>query len=113
MTVEKRDKRIVLYLTESEYEVVNWAADRARRRPSEAIRLVAIDWANSQVERAHQWTAAAGGLPPCSRCQKTDRMARLPDTTTDFSGVVGVWVCQRCGIVAVLTRGERPSKEGR
>ena len=29
-------------------------AGRARRRPSDAIRLVAIDWANSQVERAHQ-----------------------------------------------------------
>ena len=53
MTVEKRDKRIVIYLTESENEVVTWAAGRARRRPSDAIRLVAIDWANSQVERAH------------------------------------------------------------
>ena len=54
MTVEKRDKRIVIYLTESENEVVTWAAGRARRRPSDAIRLVAIDWANSQVERANQ-----------------------------------------------------------
>ena len=54
MTVEKRDQRIVLYLTESEHQALTWAAGRARRRPSDAIRLVAIDWANSQVERAHQ-----------------------------------------------------------
>ena len=54
MTVEKRDQRIVIYLTESEYQALTWAADRARRRSSEAIRLVAIDWANSPVERAHQ-----------------------------------------------------------
>ena len=54
MTVEKRDQRIVIYLTESEYQAVTWAAARARRRLSEAIRLVAIDWANSQVERANQ-----------------------------------------------------------
>ena len=54
MTVKKRDKRIVLYLTESEYQAITWAADRARRRPSEVVRLVAIDWANSQMERAHQ-----------------------------------------------------------
>ena len=54
MTVEKRDKRIVVYLIESEYQAVTRAAARARRRPSETIRLVAIDWANSQVERAHQ-----------------------------------------------------------
>ena len=54
MTVEKRDKRIVIYLTESENELVTWAEDRARRQPSEAIQLLAIDWANSQAERAHQ-----------------------------------------------------------
>ena len=54
MAVEKKYKRIVIYLTESEHQALTWAADRARRRPSEAIRLVAIDWANSQVERAHQ-----------------------------------------------------------
>ena len=29
MAVEKRDKRIVIYLTESEYQAVTWAADRA------------------------------------------------------------------------------------
>ena len=54
MTVEKRDKRIVIYLTESENEVVTWAAGRARRRPSDAIRLVAIDWANSEIAEARQ-----------------------------------------------------------
>ena len=42
------------YLTESEHQALTWAAGRARRRPSDAIRLVAIDWANSQVERANQ-----------------------------------------------------------
>ena len=41
-------------LTESEHQALTWAAGRARRRPSDAIRLVAIDWANSQVERANQ-----------------------------------------------------------
>ena len=54
MTVEKRDQRIVLYLTESEHQALTWAADRARRRPSEAIRLVAIDWANSESAEARQ-----------------------------------------------------------
>ena len=57
MTVEKRDKRIVIYLTESEYQAVTWAAARARRRLSEVVRLVAIDWAKGQQEREHQ----AGG----------------------------------------------------
>ena len=54
MTVEKRDKRIVLYLTESEHQALTWAADRASRRPSDAIRLVAIDWANSEIAEARQ-----------------------------------------------------------
>ena len=54
MTVEKRDQRIVLYLTESEHQALTWAADRARRRPSEAIRLVAIDWANSESAESRQ-----------------------------------------------------------
>ena len=44
--------------------------------------------------------------PPCSRCLENDRMLNLPDTTTDFGGVVSVWVCQRCGIVAISTRGK-------
>ena len=57
MTVEKRDKRIVIYLTESEYQAVTCAAARARRRLSEVVRLVAIDWAKGQQEREHQ----AGG----------------------------------------------------
>ena len=46
------------------------------------------------------------GSPPCSRCQQTDRMARLPDTATDFGGLVSVWVCRRCGIVAIETQGK-------
>ena len=54
MTVEKRDKRIVIYLTESEHQALTWAAGRARRRPSDAIRLVAIDWANSEIAEARQ-----------------------------------------------------------
>ena len=54
MTVEKIDKRIVIYLTESEHQALTWAADRARRRPSDAIRLVAIDWANSEIAEARQ-----------------------------------------------------------
>ena len=54
MTVEKRDQRIVIYLTESEYQALTWAAARARRRPSEVVRLVAIDWAKGQQQRAHQ-----------------------------------------------------------
>ena len=43
--------------------------------------------------------------PPCSRCLQTDRMARLPDTATDFGGLVRVWVCRRCGIVAIECGG--------
>ena len=54
MTVEKRDKRVVIYLTESEHQALTWAADRARRRLSEAVRLLAVDWANSQMARAQQ-----------------------------------------------------------
>ena len=46
--------------------------------------------------------------PPCSRCCQVDRMKALPDTATDFGGMVRVWVCRRCGIVAVLTEGVRP-----
>ena len=47
--------------------------------------------------------------PVCSRCYENDRMRNLPDTTTDFGGEVRVWVCLRCGIVAVKTKGGRPS----
>ena len=54
MAVEKRNKRVVVYLTESEHQALTWAADRARRRLSEAIRLLAIDWANNQIARAQQ-----------------------------------------------------------
>ena len=57
IAVEKRDKRIILYLTESEHQALTWAAGRARRRLSEVVRLVAIDWAKGQEEREHQ----AGG----------------------------------------------------
>ena len=59
MAVEKRDKRVVVYLTESEHQALTWAADRARRRLSEAVRLLAVDWANSQMARAQQ--EAGGG----------------------------------------------------
>ena len=45
--------------------------------------------------------------PACSRCNQVDRMRSLPSTTTDFGGMVHVWVCRRCGIVAVSTQGER------
>ena len=38
----------------SECQAVTWAADRARRRPSDATRLVAIDWANSEIAEARQ-----------------------------------------------------------
>ena len=46
--------------------------------------------------------------PPCSNCIKQDKMKKLPDTITDFGGLVMVWVCTRCGVVGVLTQGERP-----
>ena len=46
--------------------------------------------------------------PACSRCNQVDRMRSLPSTTTtDFGGMVHVWVCRRCEIVAVSTQGER------
>ena len=48
--------------------------------------------------------------PPCSRCLESDRMLNLPVTTTDFGGVVRVCVCLRCGVVAVKTKGGRPSR---
>ena len=48
--------------------------------------------------------------PPCSRCLESDRMLNLPDTTTYFGGVVSVWVYLRCGIVAISTKGGRPSR---
>ena len=54
MAVEKRDHRVVIYLTKSEHQAMTWAADRARRRPSEAIRMLAVDWANNQMARAQQ-----------------------------------------------------------
>ena len=34
-----------------------------------------------------------------------------PTVVTDFGGIVDVWVCQRCGVSAILTSGtaQRPS----
>ena len=66
---------------------ITWAA-----RPAAARWCASMVSARSSSMRsrsrasASSWTAAAGGLPPCSRCQKTDRMRRLPDTPTDFGG---------------------------
>ena len=57
MTVEKRDQRIVIYLTESECQALTWAADRTRRRPSDAVRLAALDWADAQLEGAEREAA--------------------------------------------------------
>ena len=59
MTVEKREHRIVIYLTDSEHRAVTWAAARVRRRPSDAVRLAALDWADAQLEGAER--AAAQG----------------------------------------------------
>ena len=50
MTVGKREQRIVIYLTESEHQAVTSAAARARRRPSDAVRLAALEWANVQLK---------------------------------------------------------------
>ena len=47
--------------------------------------------------------------PICARCLLTDRMALLGKASTDFGGSVTVWVCRRCGIVAMLPEGRRPS----
>ena len=51
MTVEKRDQRIVIYLTESEHQALTWAA--VSTPPGQS-------WRHS----ANCWTAAPGGLPP-------------------------------------------------
>ena len=59
MAVEKREHRIVIYLTDSEHRAVTWAVARVRRRPSDAVRLVALDWADAQLARAER--AAAPG----------------------------------------------------
>ena len=45
--------------------------------------------------------------PACARCNQVDQMRFLPSTVTDFGGMVHVWVCWRCGIVAIATQGER------
>ena len=45
----------------------------------------------------------------CIRCNKHDRVIKKDDTPTDFGGLVEVWVCLRCGIVALGCTGERPS----
>ena len=50
----KETKRVVIYLTESEHLGVTWAAERARRRASDAVRLLAVDWANSQIDKAER-----------------------------------------------------------
>ena len=50
--------------------------------------------------------------PACARCNQVDRMRSLPSTVTDYGGMVHVWVCQRCGIVAVATQGERGHSAG-
>ena len=57
MAVEKREHRIVVYLTDSERRAVTWAAARARRRPSDAVRLAALDWADAQLEGAEREAA--------------------------------------------------------
>ena len=57
MTVEKREHRIVIYLTDSEHRAVTWAAARVRRRPSDAVRLAALDWADAQLEGAEREAA--------------------------------------------------------
>ena len=46
--------------------------------------------------------------PPCSLCLEDVRMVLLGQVTTDFGGHVTGWVCQRCGVAAILTSGERP-----
>ena len=57
MAVEKREHRIVIYLTDSEHRAVTWAAARARRRPSDAVRLAALDGADAQLARAKREAA--------------------------------------------------------
>ena len=57
MAVEKREHRIVVYLTDSERRAVTWAAARVRRRPSDAVRLAALDWADAQLARAEREAA--------------------------------------------------------
>ena len=57
MAVEKREHRIVVYLTDSERQAVTWAAARVRRRPSDAVRLAALEWADAQLARAEREAA--------------------------------------------------------
>ena len=45
--------------------------------------------------------------PQCSKCKNTDRMVRLPVVKTDFGGYAHLWVCRRCGIVALLAEGNK------
>jgi len=46
--------------------------------------------------------------PPAIRCANTERLWLIASLQTDFGGMVVVWVCRRCGVVAVETTGERP-----
>lgn len=46
--------------------------------------------------------------PPCPRCRSVERQHYLGRVPTDFGGEVHVWVCQMCGVSAILCIGERP-----
>ena len=46
-------------------------------------------------------------LPPCARCQKSDRMTPAGTYPTDFGASVTFHVCRRCGVVAVQASGRR------
>lgn len=39
-------------------------------------------------------------------------MVDVGELTTDFGGVVWVWGCRRCGVLAVTGAGERPVTGG-
>jgi hypothetical protein len=63
----------------------------------------------SAVKERSGWAPGRGSHdgPVLRQVQPGRPMRSLPSTVTDFGGMVHVWVCRRCGIVAVATQGER------
>ena len=55
MAVEKRNKRVVVYFTESEHQALTWAAGpRQAAGPPTRCGCWPMDWANNQIARAQQ-----------------------------------------------------------
>ena len=54
MTVEKRERRLTLHLTETEYDLLTRAAGHYRRRPSDIVRQLILNWARDVQRQAQE-----------------------------------------------------------